>query len=598
MSFYDDASLIMYPSGYKADKIYSLKPTDGSGDFDFTRSNDTATRVNSAGLIEKVRTNLLLQSNTFDTTWVNTNSTETGGQADKDGTTNAWLLQSTIASGEAYLRQTISASGSNTFSIYAKAGTANFLGIYINATSGADPLAYFNLSTGAVGTTNATASIVSVGSGWYRCSVAYDATIANVDVYVTTADGSFLSTSGDNIVIQSSQLESCDIATDYIPTTTAAVSVGMTANVPRIDYTGGGCGKLLLEPQRTNLVTFSEQMDNAAYTKFQLSITANNAVSPDGNTNADKLIADSTSEKHGFYSQITSASAGTYTQSAFFKAGEYNFACIRLSTDSDAKRFAVVLNLTTGLITATDESGSPTSTSYKVDNYGNGWYRLSVTSAHTSGDIFPTTAISSTAVPTFDNSLPLFTGNSVNGIFAYGCSLELGAYATSYIPTLSAASTRGADACSKTGISSLIGQTQGTLFIEIDFNELADTSPTSDYFIYVGNGSNTDSIYIDYTNGTFRFVCFNGATLCFFESISATNGIHKLALGYKSGDYVAYLDGVLLAAGNDTTLPPTCANISVSGNVTGFTQKRKNTKNIQIYKTRLSNAELETLTTL
>ena len=62
MSFYDDASLIMYPSGYKANKIYSLKPTDGSGDLTFTRSNDTATRVNSAGLIEKVRTNLALYS--------------------------------------------------------------------------------------------------------------------------------------------------------------------------------------------------------------------------------------------------------------------------------------------------------------------------------------------------------------------------------------------------------------------------------------------------------------------------------------------------------------------------------------------------------
>jgi hypothetical protein len=57
-SFYEDASLVMIPSGYKTSKVYSAKPTDGTGDLTFTRSNDTATRVNSAGLIEKVRTNL------------------------------------------------------------------------------------------------------------------------------------------------------------------------------------------------------------------------------------------------------------------------------------------------------------------------------------------------------------------------------------------------------------------------------------------------------------------------------------------------------------------------------------------------------------
>jgi hypothetical protein len=51
--------LVMIPSGYKTDKVYSVKPTDGTGDLTFTRSNDTATRVGPDGLIEKVRTNLV-----------------------------------------------------------------------------------------------------------------------------------------------------------------------------------------------------------------------------------------------------------------------------------------------------------------------------------------------------------------------------------------------------------------------------------------------------------------------------------------------------------------------------------------------------------
>ena len=77
-SFYDDASLVVIPSGYQTSKVYAEKPTDGSGDLTFTRTGDTATRVNSAGLIEKVRTNLVLQSQTFDNaSWTKDGATVT-----------------------------------------------------------------------------------------------------------------------------------------------------------------------------------------------------------------------------------------------------------------------------------------------------------------------------------------------------------------------------------------------------------------------------------------------------------------------------------------------------------------------------------------
>ena len=96
MSFFDDASLAFLPSGGagKDGKAYSIKPTDGSGDFTFSRgSNLAATRVGPTGLTEKGRENLLLQSNQFDTTWTNfLIDTPTSGQAGYDGTNNAWLI--------------------------------------------------------------------------------------------------------------------------------------------------------------------------------------------------------------------------------------------------------------------------------------------------------------------------------------------------------------------------------------------------------------------------------------------------------------------------------------------------------------------------
>jgi hypothetical protein len=91
MSAYTDASLIMVPSGYKDGKLYSAKPTNGDGDFTFSRgSNLAATRVNSDGLIEKGRENLLLQSNQFDTTWLTIRSSVSSGATDPFGGSNAW----------------------------------------------------------------------------------------------------------------------------------------------------------------------------------------------------------------------------------------------------------------------------------------------------------------------------------------------------------------------------------------------------------------------------------------------------------------------------------------------------------------------------
>ena len=71
MSLFTESSLCLVPSGVKDGKVYSIKPTDGSGDLTFSRGSDIeATRVASNGYIEKAAVNLLLQSNTFDTTWV------------------------------------------------------------------------------------------------------------------------------------------------------------------------------------------------------------------------------------------------------------------------------------------------------------------------------------------------------------------------------------------------------------------------------------------------------------------------------------------------------------------------------------------------
>ena len=217
MSLFDDASLAMIPSAYKDGKLYSIKPTDGSGDFTFSRgSNLAATRVDVNGLIEKGRENQILQSNSFDTTWTSFGITLTSGQSGYDGSSDAWLVNKT--SGIAYqgLRQTISTTGVQTTSFYAKAGTLSTIALYISG--GSHPYVLINLTNGTLISQRGTeidVNIEDVGSSWYRISFAFNETSSAYWIYPDWSG-----TNNGNIYIQDAQLEVGLVATDYIETTT------------------------------------------------------------------------------------------------------------------------------------------------------------------------------------------------------------------------------------------------------------------------------------------------------------------------------------------------------------------------------------------
>ena len=207
--------------------------------FDFTRAS-SATRVNKDGLIETVgsnepridflndskgalllepqRTNNLLQSNQFDTTWVTNTATIEGGQVGVGNTNDAWLLSRTGTNGRIY--QTSTSSGSQTLSVYAKSNTNNWLFLVI----GSSETAYYDLENGVVGTTSSSniAKIEPIGNnGWYRCSLTFTYTNPQVRIYPAFADNDV--TGSGSIYIQNAQLE-VGYATSYIPTQGSAVT--------------------------------------------------------------------------------------------------------------------------------------------------------------------------------------------------------------------------------------------------------------------------------------------------------------------------------------------------------------------------------------
>lgn len=249
MSLLTKASLIATPTAYGDGVLNSVKPTNGDGDFDFTRAS-AATRVNSEGLIEKETSNLFTYSNDLSNAiWNKGLITETGGQSGYDGSSDAWLITKDASAYRA-IEHDINNSGVYTYSVYAKADTLNL--IYLRNQT-LNQGAYFDLSNGTTySNSGVSSSIDSVGGGWYRCSVTFNGSSTRLAIYLD-----FDNATAGSVFVQDFQVNYGLVATDYIETTTAAVYEGITDDIPRINYENG-IGSFLLEGQRTNLVYHSE----------------------------------------------------------------------------------------------------------------------------------------------------------------------------------------------------------------------------------------------------------------------------------------------------------------------------------------------------
>ncbi len=214
----------------------------------------------------------------------------------------------------------------------------------------------------------------------------------------------------------------------------------INADLPRFDYdpTTLACNGLLIEEQRTNLLLYSEQIDNAAWTKARSSITANDIVSPDGTLDGDKLVEDTTATNSHFIEQSAAIVSGTtYSYSVFAKQAERSQIRVRSFMTASA---SADFNLSNG--TVSNASGT---VSQSITSIGNGWYRCTiVASSSTTGTGFFSVFLMSGGSVTY-------TGNGVSGAYIWGAQLEAGAFQTSYIPTVASQVTRTADVATMTG---------------------------------------------------------------------------------------------------------------------------------------------------
>jgi len=345
-------------------------------------------------------------------------------------------------------------------------------------------------------------------------------------------------------------------ATTATRVNSAGLIESVAVNVPRIDYTNESCPSLLLEVQRTNLNSTSNLSGWGSLPTTIRTYNTTDLLSPDGTNNATKIQSTLITED---VSNVITVANGAVTFSFYGRVL------------SGTKTIQVDVRNNSGTIVTL----SPTLTTQ--------WQRFTITNLNSG---------------TGSSGAVWFYPNSIGNIYIYGAQMEQGAYATSLIPTVASTVTRNADAISKTGISSLIGQTEGVLFIE----SAALANDFTSRIISISDGTLNNRIIINYStsSNTIQLNVFSGGTAITLINyvVSDTTQFAKIAVRYSNTlGYSLWVNGVNRGSSVSTTIPASMSRLGFD-NGSGGTFFVSKIKQVNLYKIALSNTEMATLTTL
>jgi hypothetical protein len=312
-------------------------------------------------------------------------------------------------------------------------------------------------------------------------------------------------------------------------------------NEPRFDHnptTGESLG-LLVEEARTNLLLRSEEFDNAAWTKVGGTISANSIASPSGAITADTLVEDTSTGTHRCLISATIANTTIYTVSVYAKAAGRTHVRLALGSGLAGE---LIANLSSGTVAASSGATNPT-----VQSVGNGWYRISFTSAassSTSGQV-QLQLIQGTSTTSY-------TGDGASGAYFWGAQLEAGATPSSYILNVNTALgvTRSADLADL--ISQAIANNIRTLYLEF-------RSPASGTrgVVSLNDGTANERVNV-LTSGTDpRLVVVDGGV----EQANVNGGTvtanqrTRVAVRINANDFAISINGGAVVTDTSGTLP-------------------------------------------
>lgn len=367
---------------------------------------------------------------------------------------------------------------------------------------------------------------------------------------------------------------------------------------PRIDFLNNTKGHLLLEPQRRNDVSYSDDFSQWTNTGSETTDTAEAAISPDGSLNATKLQeANSSFGYHRLTQSITASSGTDYALSFFAKKGTQKYVQLLLINTSNSETASKVFDLENGTLGETIINGSATLQDAKIEDFGNGWYRCTIIAQlPTAPNTFRINLANAATGNTTNLGMVQYTGDSNGNIYIWGAQLEAGSYATSYIPTSGSAVTRSAEFCQAAGNSTVINKNQGVLFAEIA--ALADDLTFRQITLNDG-GLNTILIgYRTNSNRIYSQLISNNISQAFISyDVADITEFHKVAVVYENNRVDLWIDGVKRATDISATMPLNLTNIDLEA-TNGSAQFYAKTKQIKLYNTALSDTELQALTTI
>jgi hypothetical protein len=355
-------------------------------------------------------------------------------------------------------------------------------------------------------------------------------------------------------------------------------------NYPMIDGVVKGCPHHILEPQRTNLIPFSEDFSQSAWTKSNSSITSNSVISPDGSLNADKLKEDSTNTYHRLANVLSISNGVSYSVSIFVKRAERRYV-----------RFASAFGSGDALTDFDILNGTVLNGNGSIKDYGNGWFKITnnftADSTLTSINVFQLFLLN-------DNKVRDYQGDGTSGVYVWGAQLEQGSYPTSYIPTNGSTVTRSAETANGSGDAATFNSEQGVLMWE--GSTLDDSTSGSVRRLSLSNGTNDNRIQILFSNtvGRIGVIAKSGGLFQIDTGFLGYNTIdsNKIAVRYGSGVFKVYING--LSVFNDAGV--SFSSISLDdlrfSNPFGTETLESKTKQIQYFDTALTDNELETLT--
>jgi hypothetical protein len=570
----------------------------------------TFTRATSATYYDgsttaKAEQNLVTYSQEFDNAaWIKESSTVTANStAAPDGTTTADTLTASAATASHLMQRLVTtvASEPQGYSIYAKYSTAQYIGFGFTSGGLSSAWAYVtvDIQNGTITqTTNGggagitiSGSIASVGNGWYRIQVLGNYTQTNtyptiliVDTgtpsYTAFGNYPWAATGTEAVFIWGAQMEQRSAATAYTATTTQPITnyvpVLLTAGggQPRFDHnptTSESLG-LEIEEQRTNLHRYSAAFDGTVYTVEAGSYLNNTIVSPSGDITGAAII-----EGNTFYTRSTIAVTVTtsteYTYSAYFKKGLRSQVLMEMYTNSNDG--TAVFDLVAGTVVGGDVARAT------ITDVGNGWYRCTLRSTTTG------TSLSLFSYPAIGGSYSYTHVEGATGIFIWGAQLEQSSFATSYIPTTTAAATRAADDVSITGnnFTSWFSSQQGTIYIESNFQKIGTRTPAQ-------FGSSFTNRY-GYYFASDVLTYFDGSS---YIIVSGLSSVTKIAGTLTINDIAASCNNSSAYALSGATSKAN-VNFLQIGNGIGVNEIICGTiKKLAYYPVRVTNAQLQALT--